>query len=88
MAANPKLIKDEYTDKYLNESFLHNKILFNPAKACLRDHFINNNYRDRQAFHNTQQEFVLDRFQMIQEQVKRSKGLENVRRSHGSLPYL
>lgn len=35
MSMEPKLLKDEYTDKYYHEDFAHNKELFNPTKAVL-----------------------------------------------------
>ena len=35
MAVNPKLIKDEFTDKYYTNQNMHDKILFNPSKAVL-----------------------------------------------------
>lgn len=35
MSVEPKLLKDEYTDKYYHEEYAHNKELFNPAKAVM-----------------------------------------------------
>ena len=35
MSVNPKLLKDEFTDKYYKQEFEHDKTLFNPSKAIL-----------------------------------------------------
>ena len=37
MAKKPSMLKDEFTDKYYEESHLHNKDLFHPNRTVIRN---------------------------------------------------
>ena len=37
MAKKPSMLKDEFTDKYYEESHLHNKDLFHPNRTIIRN---------------------------------------------------